>query len=107
MATEILETERKYEAPPGARLPDLGDLPGVADVAGPEEQVLQAKFFDTDDLRLIRRGITLRRRQGGSDSGWHLKLPVGSGSRREIRLPLGRATRRVPRCRAGKRWRSS
>jgi len=96
MATEILETERKYEAPPGARLPDLGELPDVAGVAGPEEQVLQAKYFDTDDLRLIRRGITLRRRQGGSDSGWHLKLPVGGDTRREIQLPLGRATRQVP-----------
>jgi CHAD domain-containing protein len=96
MATEILETERKYEAPPGARLPDLGDLPEVASVAGPEEQVLQAKYFDTDDLRLIRRGITLRRRQGGSDPGWHLKLPVGGDARREIQLPLGRATRQVP-----------
>jgi CHAD domain-containing protein len=96
MATEILETERKYEAPPGARLPDLGDLPEVAAVAGPEEQVLQAKYYDTEDLRLIRRGITLRRRQGGSDPGWHLKLPAGGDSRREIQLPLGRATRQVP-----------
>jgi CHAD domain-containing protein len=96
MATEIMETERKYEAQPGARLPDLGHLPEVAAVAGPEEQVLQAKYFDTDDLRLIRRGITLRRRQGGSDSGWHLKLPAGGDSRREIQLPLGRATRQVP-----------
>jgi len=97
MATEILETERKYEAAPGASLPDLGDLPEVAAVAGPEEQVLQAKYFDTDDLRLIRRGVTLRRRQGGSDPGWHLKLPVGGGSRREIQLPLGRsAAQQVP-----------
>src|SRR5580700_7221231 len=97
MATEILETERKYEAPPGARLPDLGDLPAVAAVAGPDEQQLQAKYFDTDDLRLIRRGITLRRRQGGSDPGWHLKLPEGGDSRREIQLPLARATRQVPK----------
>jgi CHAD domain-containing protein len=96
MATEIMETERKYEAPPGASLPDLGDLPRVAAVAGPEEQVLQAKYYDTDDLRLIRRGVTLRRREGGHDSGWHLKFPVGGDSRREIQLPLGRATRRVP-----------
>jgi CHAD domain-containing protein len=96
MATEILETERKYEVPPGARLPDLGDLPEVAAVAGPEEQVLRAEYYDTDDLRLIRRGVTLRRRQGGADSGWHLKLPAGGDSRREIQLPLGRATRQVP-----------
>jgi CHAD domain-containing protein len=96
MATEILETERKYEAPPGARLPDLGDLPEVAAVAGPQQQQLQAEYYDTGDLRLIRRGITLRRRQGGGDAGWHLKLPVGGDSRREIQLPLGRATRQVP-----------
>ena len=38
----------------------------------------------------------LRRRTGGEDAGWHLKLPAGPDTRREIRLPLGRAGRRVP-----------
>ena len=97
MATEIRETERKYEAPPGALLPDLDDLPGVAGESGPEEQRLEARYYDTEDLRLIRSGVTLRRRQGGSDPGWHLKLPEGGDSRREIQLPLGRATRQVPK----------
>ena len=97
MATEIRETERKYEAPPGTLLPDLDDLPGVAAESGPEEQRLEARYYDTEDLRLIRSGVTLRRRQGGSDPGWHLKLPEGGDSRREIQLPLARATRQVPK----------
>ena len=96
MATEIRETERKYDAPPGAKLPDLSDLPEVAAESGPDEQTLEAEYYDTDDLRLIRNGITLRRRRGGSDAGWHLKLPLGGDSRREIQLPLGRASRQVP-----------
>jgi CHAD domain-containing protein len=97
MATEIREIERKYEAPPGTSLPDLDDLPGVAAGSGPEEQRLEARYYDTEDLRLIRSGVTLRRRQGGSDPGWHLKLPEGGDSRREIQLPLARATRQVPK----------
>jgi len=97
MATEIKETERKYEAPPGVPLPGLDGLPGVAAESAPEEQRLAARYFDTDDLRLIRGGVTLRRREGGSDPGWHLKLPMGADTRREIQYPLSRATRQVPR----------
>lgn len=95
MTTAATETERKYDAPAGTKPPQLADLPGVADMAGPEEQMLEAEYFDTDDLRLIRNGITLRRRRGGSDPGWHLRLPAGKDSRREIRVPLGRG-RQLP-----------
>src|SRR5258708_10484541 len=96
MATEITETERKYDAPQGAAVPDLADLPQVAAESDPEEQTLRAEYYDTDDLRLIRNGITLRRRTGGNDAGWHLKLPLGGDSRSEILLPPGRASRHVP-----------
>jgi CHAD domain-containing protein len=57
--------------------------------SGPDEEQLEAEYYDTEDLRLIRAGVTLRRRVGGSDDGWHLKLPAGPSTRREIRLPLG------------------
>ena len=97
MVTEIRETERKYElAARRSQLPALSDLPMVATETDAGEQALEAEYYDTADLRLIRAGVTLRRRRGGSDAGWHLKLPVGDDSRDEIRLPLGRTGRRVP-----------
>jgi hypothetical protein len=48
------------------------------------------------DSRRSTAGLTLRRRTGGDDAGWHLKVPAGTGARSEVRLPLGRATRTVP-----------
>jgi hypothetical protein len=33
--------------------------------------------------------MTIRRRSGGTDAGWHLKLPAGPDSRREVHAPLG------------------
>jgi CHAD domain-containing protein len=95
MAVNVNETEIKYDAPPGAALPRLGDLPQVARISGPDEEQLEAEYYDTDDLRLIRAGITVRRRRGGDDAGWHLKLPLGAATRREIQLP-GRTGRQVP-----------
>lgn len=86
--SEHTEIERKYDADACLALPTLEGLPGVARVDGPEEQHLQAVYFDTTDLRLLRRQMTLRRREGGPDEGWHLKRPTRSGERRELRVPL-------------------
>ncbi len=96
----VNETETKYEATADVVLPSLAALPGVVASHGPQDLQLDAEYYDTEDLRLLRAGITLRRRRGGSDEGWHLKLPVGPEApdvREEIRLPLGQAGRRVPR----------
>ncbi|HEY2507256.1 MAG TPA: CYTH and CHAD domain-containing protein [Streptosporangiaceae bacterium] len=89
MTTDVLETEAKYDLPVGTEVPALDGLPGVTSTARPEPQRLEAEYYDTDDLRLLRAGVTLRRRSGGSDEGWHLKLPAGPQTRREIREPLG------------------
>lgn len=90
------EIERKYEAIEDLELLDPASLLGLDTGSGPDEQDLAAVYFDTSDLRLLSAGVTLRRREGGSDTGWHLKLPVGTDSREELRLPLGRSPGRPP-----------
>ena len=52
MAVNVNETEAKYDAPAGAALPRLDDLPQVASTSGPDEEQLEAEYYDTDDLRL-------------------------------------------------------
>jgi CHAD domain-containing protein len=95
VVSEHTEVERKYDVDGDFTLPDLG-LPGVAAVDPPVEHQLEAVYHDTPDLRLARARITLRRRTGGADAGWHLKLPGDDGARRELHAPLGRATRTPP-----------
>jgi CHAD domain-containing protein len=97
MVTEHREVERKYEADSTLlALPPLDDLPRVASVSATEEQTLDADYYDTEDLRLISAGVTLRRREGGGDEGWHLKLPAGQDTRRELWWPLGNGGTGVP-----------
>ena len=95
-AGEFIETERKYDAEAGFALPDLTGLDGVAAVTGPQTYRLRAIYYDTTDFRLAAAKITLRRRTGGTDAGWHLKLPTGADSRREVHAPLGRGASSVP-----------
>jgi CHAD domain-containing protein len=104
------EVEKKYAADDSFELPSLaGMVAGVANGHGPAvdpaaavsegepvTQRLAATYFDTADLRLASAGLTLRRRTGGDDAGWHLEVPVGAGARSEVRLPPGRAARTVP-----------
>ncbi len=93
--TSHLETEQKYDADQGFTMPDFGALPGCS-VVGPERYELSATYFDTEDLRLAASHVTLRRRTGGTDAAWHLKLPVRPGTRRELHLPLSEGTDTVP-----------
>ncbi|MDX3754356.1 CHAD domain-containing protein [Streptomyces sp. AK02-04a] len=91
MADTKREIERKYEGPPAegdASLPDLTDVPGVSVVIDKGVAELDATYYDTADQRLATASLTLRRRTGGDDAGWHLKLPVSEGVRDEIRAPL-------------------
>jgi CHAD domain-containing protein len=83
------------------RMPELvGTVPGlagttletgIARVDRLPTVETHAVYHDTEDLRLIRWGATLRRRQGGSEEGWHLTLPVDgaeAGVPDEMHLPL-------------------
>ncbi|MFD3354923.1 CYTH and CHAD domain-containing protein [Streptomyces fradiae] len=89
MADTKREIERKYEATTDTKLPDLTRVPGVARVTDAGTADLDAVYHDTPGLRLAAHAVTLRRRTGGADPGWHLKLPVAPGVRDEIRAPLG------------------
>ncbi|MBB6173612.1 CHAD domain-containing protein [Nocardiopsis mwathae] len=89
-----IEIEAKYGASPDFRLPDLADLaPGGIESA---EHRLAATYFDTGDLRLAARRITLRRRTGGPDAGWHLKIPWGPDAKKEFHEPLGKQEATAP-----------
>ena len=83
-----LETEQKYDADADFILPDLTGLEGRAKATGRQRYYLSATYFDTEELDLIKNRITLRRRVGGPDEGWHLKLPVRKDTRQEVRTPL-------------------
>ncbi|WP_211489914.1 CYTH and CHAD domain-containing protein [Georgenia thermotolerans] len=91
----VPEVERKYVLRPGQSLPPPDGLPATA--RPPSVDTLTAQYFDTRDLRLLRLGVTLRRREGGPDAGWHLKIPAGTGAggapaRTEVRLGLAAGT---------------
>jgi inorganic triphosphatase YgiF len=89
-----LETEQKYDADADFVLPKLGSLPdlGGKRLAEAKRIYLSATYYDTEDLALIQHKVTLRRRVGGDDEGWHLKLPVRKDTRQELHAPLGEGT---------------
>lgn len=89
------ESERKYTASTEQDLPDLTGLPSVKSV-DVDRVELSAQYYDTPDLRLLRSKITLRRREGGDDAGWHVKLPSGLDMRTELHFPLGDESTKVP-----------
>ncbi|MFJ7268103.1 CHAD domain-containing protein [Streptomyces sp. NPDC099050] len=93
MAATKREIERKFEfrtTKAGRRgVPDLTGTDAIAAVTDQGTAELDAVYYDTPDQRLAADGLTLRRRTGGKDAGWHLKLPVAPGVRDEITAPLG------------------
>ncbi|GHG93010.1 CYTH and CHAD domain-containing protein [Streptomyces lanatus] len=97
MADTKREIERKYESDDSG-LPDLTGVAGVATVVDKGVAQLDATYYDTPDERLAASSITLRRRTGGADAGWHLKFPVAKGVRDEIQAPLSDS---LPRTLAG------
>lgn len=90
-ATRHLEVERKFDVGESTVSPSFEGLSAVARVEGSPAHHLEAVYFDTPDHDLATRRITLRRRTGGPDEGWHLKLPAGPDARTEVREPLGDA----------------
>ncbi|MCW2880894.1 MAG: hypothetical protein JWQ95_4994 [Sphaerisporangium sp.] len=91
-----IEIEDKFDVPVDFEIPDLSGVPGCAEAVSLVSHRLVALYFDTPDLSLAAHGITLRRRRGGHDAGWHLKLPKAKGVREEVTHPLTRSAKIVP-----------
>ena len=82
------EVERKFEVLDATVSPSFEGLSAVTRVERLPSQQLEAVYFDTAGHDLAAHRVTLRRRTGGSDAGWHLKLPAGPDTRTEVRTPL-------------------
>jgi CHAD domain-containing protein len=83
-----LEVERKFDVVESTVSPSFEGIAAVAHVEKSPAQSLDATYFDTPTQDLARNKVTLRRRTGGTDAGWHLKLPAGPDARTEVRAPL-------------------
>lgn len=83
------EVERKFDVTETAVSPSFEGLSTVGRIERLAAQTLDAVYFDTADHDLAANRVTLRRRTGGTDEGWHLKLPAGPDARTEIHAPLG------------------
>ena len=88
-ATEHREVEYKFRIPEDLSF-ELTEVLGASSmtVTPRTHRSMSAIYFDTSNLNLLRWGITLRRRVGGGDDGWHLKIPTSgdAGERDEIRV---------------------
>src|SRR5271163_253044 len=93
--SRYLEVERKFDVGESTQPPSFAGIADIVRVDRPEAQVLDAVYFDTPARDLASKRITLRRRTGGVDAGWHLKLPAGPDARTEVRAPLSAANGRA------------
>lgn len=86
--TEQREREIKFDVPDEDWvLPELSGLIPPGGSLTRHAVSLESTYYDTDDLSLLKARLTLRRRTGDDDTGWHLKVPAGN-ARTEIRLPV-------------------
>ena len=77
MVTKQREREDKYAVGQDFLLPDLTGLTGAGGRVDTASFTLVNVYLDTAGGDLWRAGVTLRRRTGGPDAGWQLKLPSG------------------------------
>lgn len=82
------EVERKFDVVESTVSPSFEGLSAVTRVERSPSQHLEAVYLDTAGHDLAAHRVTLRRRTGGCDAGWHLKLPAGPDTRTEVRAPL-------------------
>ncbi len=83
MVSEQREREDKFDVSPGFVVPELVDLVPEGGWIETATYQLNNTYYDTADGDLGQARLTLRKRVGGPDAGWHLKIPAGD-ARTEI-----------------------
>jgi inorganic triphosphatase YgiF len=74
----MTEQEDKFDVDSDWVLPQLTELVPDGGRLDQETRKLDNIYFDTPGAGLRSFGITLRRRVGGSETGWQLKVPNGT-----------------------------
>ena len=89
----VEEQEDKFEVDADWVLPPIADL--VPDGGRLDQDVrrLENTYFDTPGAGLRLFGVTLRRRVGGSETGWQLKVPNGTA---RTELQSGSRAKKLP-----------
>ncbi|WP_282820330.1 CYTH domain-containing protein, partial [Curtobacterium flaccumfaciens] len=88
MSHTHLEIERTYDLPEGGALPDLVGAGGILRTEHQEPFELDATYWDTERYDLVAARVTVRRRTGGPDAGWHIKRSESDTVRHEQQFPL-------------------
>jgi inorganic triphosphatase YgiF len=81
------EIETKFDVAPDFVLGDPADIVGSWGRIDSRTVNLASTYYDTAEQNLLRSDLSLRRRSGDADTGWHLKVP-GAGFRTELQWPL-------------------
>jgi CHAD domain-containing protein len=90
---EMRERELKFDVAAGWAVPDLTALLPAGGKVAVNTLSLHTTYFDTESRDLLRAHITLRRRTGDADEGWHLKVPTAvQDARDEIHESLDDGT---------------
>ena len=89
----VEEREDKFEVDPDWVMPQLKRLVPDGGRLDQEVRTLDNTYFDTPGAGLRLFGVTLRRRVGGSETGWQLKVPSGMA---RTELQTGSHAKTVP-----------
>jgi inorganic triphosphatase YgiF len=89
----VQEREDKFDVDPDWVLPQVMGLVPDGGRVDQEVRRLENTYFDTPGAGLRVFGVTLRRRVGGSGTGWQLKVPNGTA---RTELQSGSRTKRLP-----------
>jgi len=90
----VKEQEDKFDVDSDWVMPQLAELLPDGGRLDHEVRKLDNTYFDTPGAGLRVFGITLRRRVGGSETGWQLKIPSGTA---RTELQSGSRAKTLPR----------